>query len=133
MSDAVHLTMTVAAKPAEIVAGTKIGTGERGQCTHCARSIGEASHVALRAHKLSDELRWSSAAVACVDCIERHGTITTPTAGAAELVVSGSLALRSDPYAQRHWLVFQPDRGNGAVLDFSPVGEGGNNTGIHEP
>jgi hypothetical protein len=124
MTAAEHTTMTVAATPAEVVAGTKIGTGERGQCTHCTRTIGENSQVALRAHKLSDELRWSSAAVACRECIESHGTITTPTAGAAELVVSGSLTLRSDPHAQRHWLVFRPDRGNGAVLDFSPADEG---------
>jgi hypothetical protein len=114
----------VESTPAQILAGTRIGTGERAQCTHCARTIGETSHVALRAHKLSDELSWSSAAVACADCIESHGTITTATAGAAELVVSGSLTLRSGPHAQRHWLVFQPDRGGGAVLDFSSADEG---------
>jgi hypothetical protein len=114
----------VESTPAQILAGTKIGAGERGQCTHCARTIGETSHVALRVHKLSDEARWSSAAVACCECIETHGTIAAPTAGAAELVVSGSLALRSDPHAQRHWLIFQPDRGGSAVLDFSPADEG---------
>lgn len=115
----------VESTPTQILDGTKIGAGERGQCSHCARTIGENSQAALRAHKLSDELRWSSAAVACCECIETHGTITTPTAGASELVVSGSLALRSDPHAQRHWLVFRPDRGGGAVRDFSPADEGG--------
>ena len=110
---------TIETTPAQALSGTVIGTGGLAQCSTCARSIGEASRVALRAHRLSDEARWTVAAVHCQGCIETHGTIGTPTAGACELVLAGTLAVRGDVAVQSHQLVFRAGEGREALLDYS--------------
>ena len=115
---------TISTTPAQALSGTPIGPGPMAQCSSCARSIGEASRVALRAHRLSDEARWTIAAVHCQECIETHGEIDTPTPGAAELMLAGRLMLRGDAATQDHRLVFDADDGRDAVLDFSPAREG---------
>ena len=99
---------TITTTPQQALSGTPIGPGPMAQCSSCARSIGEASDVALRAHRLSDEARWTVAAVHCRSCIETHGEIDTPTPGAVELVLAGHLMLRGDASAQDHRLVFSP-------------------------
>lgn len=116
--------MTVESTPAQILRGTKIGVGERGICDGCGRSVGELSQVAVRAHRHSDESRWSAAAVYCAGCRPESGTIHEPTTGMAELVVAGELVLRSDPAEQQHYLVFCPESGTGAVLDYSDPDNG---------
>jgi len=103
------------------------------QCSTCARSIGEASAVALRAHRLSDEARWTVAAVVCSACIEEHGEIATPTPGAVELVLAGRLVVRGDATTQEHRLVFDPDGGREAVLDYGEPDEGGNHEAFAGP
>ena len=115
---------TITTTPQQALSGTPIGTGPIAQCSTCARSIGEGSEVALRAHRLSDEARWTIAAIHCSDCIETHGEIDTPTPGAVELVLAGRLMLRGDAAVQEHRLVFSASTGRDAVLDFSPADEG---------
>jgi len=109
---------TITTTPQQALTGTPIGPGQMAQCSTCARSIGEASAVALRAHRLSDEARWTVAAVVCSACIETHGEIDTPTPGAVELVLAGRLAVRGDVSGQEHRLVFNADDGRDAVLDY---------------
>jgi hypothetical protein len=110
---------TISTTPQQALSGTEIGLGPMAQCSTCARSIGEGSAVALRAHRLSDEARWTVAAVHCQGCIETHGEIDTPTPGAVELVLAGRLAVRGDVSAQDHRLVFNADDGRDAVLDYA--------------
>jgi len=124
---------TIATTPQQALSGTEIGLGPMAQCSTCARSVGEASRVALRAHRLSDEARWTVAAVICSACIEAQGEIDTATPGAVELVLAGRLVLRGDASAQEHRLVFSATTGRDAVLDFSPADEGGNNAGTCGP
>ena len=124
---------TISTTPQQVLAGTEIGPGPMAQCSTCARSIGEGSEVALRAHRLSDEARWTAAAVHCQGCIEEHGEIDTPTPGATELTLAGRLMLRGDASAQEHRLVFDADDGRDAVLDFSEAREGGNHEVLDGP
>jgi hypothetical protein len=114
---------TITTTPQQALSGTPIAPGLMAQCSTCARSIGEGSEVALRAHRLSDEARWTVARVVCAGCIETHGEIDTPTPGATELVLAGQLVLRGDASAQEHRLVFSAATGRDAVLDFSPADE----------
>jgi hypothetical protein len=116
---------TITTTPQQALSGTPIGHGPMAQCSTCARLIGEGSEVALRAHRLSDEARWTVAAAHCQGCIESHGEIDTPTPGAVELVLAGRLMLRGDASAQEHRLVFSAATGRDAVLDFSPADEDG--------
>ena len=115
---------TISTTPQQALSGTEIGHGPMAQCSTCARSIGEASDVALRAHRLSDEARWTVAAVHCSACIGDCGEIDTPTPGAVELVLAGRLMLRGDASAQDHRLVFDADDGRDAVLDYAGADEG---------
>lgn len=115
---------TITTTPQQALSGTPIGPGPMAQCSTCARSIGEGSEVALRAHRLSDEMRWTVAAVHCQGCIESHGEIDTPTAGAVELVLAGRLVVRGEVATQEHRLVFSAATGRDAVLDFSAAREG---------
>ena len=115
---------TITTTPQQALSGTPIGPGPIAQCSTCARSIGEGSEVALRAHRLSDEARWTVAAVHCQGCIETHGEIDTPTPGATELVLAGQLVLRGDASAQEHRLVFDADDDRDAVLDHASADEG---------
>lgn len=115
---------TIATTPAQALSGITIGAGPFAQCSTCHCSIGEGSAVALRAHRLSDEARWTVAATYCSGCRDEHGTITTPTAGACELVVAGRLVMRSDASRQDHWLAFRAENGHDAVLDYSGPDEG---------
>ena len=115
---------TIRTIPHQALTGTPIGTDPMAQCSSCARSIGEASEVALRAHRLSDEARWTTAAIYCPGCLEERGTIETATPGACELVLAGQLAVRGDAAAQEHRLVFQADEGHEALLDYSAADEG---------
>lgn len=125
---------TIETTPQQALAGTAIGTGSMAQCSACARSIGEGSEAALRAHRLSDEARWTVAAVYCAACIDECGEIDTPTPGAVELVLAGRLVVRGDATAQDHRLTFRADDGRGAVLDYSPVDDGrGNHDVIRGP
>ena len=114
---------TITTTPHQALSGTPIGTGPIAQCSTCARSIGEGSEVALRAHRLSDEARWTVAAIHCRSCVGDRGEIDTPTPGAVELVLAGRLILRGDAAAQEHRLVFSAATGRDAVLDYSPAGE----------
>ena len=113
----------IQADASQVLSGTTIGPGPMAQCSSCARSIVEGSEVALRAHRLSDEARWTVAAVHCRSCVGDHGEIDTPTPGAVELVLAGRLMLRGDASAQDHRLVFSAATGRDAVLDFSPADE----------
>ena len=115
---------TIATTPHQALSGTPIGTGPMAQCSSCARSVGEASEVALRAHRLSDEARWTTGAIYCPGCLEERGTIETATPGACELVLAGQLAVRGDAAAQEHRLVFQADVGHEALLDYSAADDG---------
>ena len=119
---------TITTTPQQALSGTEIGPGPIAQCSMCARSIGEGSEVALRAHRLSDEMRWTVAAVHCQGCIESHGEIDTPTAGAVELVLAGRLVVRGDAAEQDHQSVFRADDGRDAVLDYA----GGDEDEDHE-
>lgn len=110
--------------PQQALTGTEIGAGPFAQCSACHRSIGEASEVALRAHRLSDEVRWTAAAIYCTSCLNEHGTITTPTAGECELLVIGRLVVRGDATIQDHRLVFSADDGCDAMLDYSGPNDG---------
>lgn len=124
---------TISAPPSQVFSGTVIGTGPMAQCSACSRSIGEASAVALRAHRLSDEARWTVAAVYCAGCIEQRGEIDTPTPGATELVLAGRLVVRGDAATQSHRLTFDPDDGRGAVLDYAGPDAGGNHSAYQGP
>ena len=115
---------TITTTPQQALSGIQVGTGPLAQCHTCARSVGEASEVALRAHRLSDKTRWTAAATRCTQCLPDHGTITTPTAGASEVVVAGGLTVRGDTATQTHRLVFAADDGPEAVLDYSDADEG---------
>jgi hypothetical protein len=115
---------TIQTTPQQALSGTEIGVGPMVQCSVCARSIGEASRVALRAHRLSDEAQWTVAHVLCEGCITSHGTIETATAGARELVLAGRLVLRGDAGVQDHCLCFQADEGRDALLDYSAPTDG---------
>ena len=119
--DARRGVTTIATTPQQALSGTEIGPGPMAQCSTCARSIGEASRVALRAHRLSDEARWTVAAVVCSACIETHGEIGTPIPGAVELVLAGRLMARGDAAEQSHYLVFRAGEGREALLDYSPA------------
>ena len=114
---------TISTTPQQALSGTPIGPGPMAQCSSCARSIGEASDVALRAHRLSDEARWTVATIHCRSCVGEHGEIDTPTPGAVELVLAGRLMLRGDASAQDHRLVFSAATGRDAVLDYSAADE----------
>jgi hypothetical protein len=119
-----HTAPTISTTPQQALSGIEVGVGPLAQCSSCRRSIGEASAVALRAHRLSDEARWTAAATYCTQCLPDHGTITTPTAGASEVVVAGGLTVRGDTATQTHRLVFGADDGPEAVLDYSDADEG---------
>lgn len=114
----------VATTPQQALTGIEVGSGPFTQCSTCHRSIGEASEVAIRAHRLSDEVRWTAAAIYCMSCLDEHGAITTPTAGEYELLVVGRLVLRGDAATQDHRLVFSADDGCDAVLDYSGPNKG---------
>ncbi|GAA0471539.1 hypothetical protein MUK72_13535 [Halococcus dombrowskii] len=114
-----HVVTTISTTPQQALSGTAIGTGSFAQCASCQCSIGEGSTVALRAHRFTDEARWTTAAIHCSHCLSEHGTITTPTTGAAEIVITGRLILRGDAATQSHRLVFTADEGPEAVLDYS--------------
>ena len=115
---------TITTTPQQALTGTEIGASPMAQCSSCARSIGEASEVALRAHRLSDEARWTTAAIYCPGCLEERGTIETATPGAVELVLAGRLSVRGDTAGQTHRLVFRADEGHEALLDYSAADEG---------
>jgi hypothetical protein len=115
---------TISTTPQQALSGIEVGVGPLAQCSSCHRSIGEASAVALRAHRLSDEARWTAAATYCTQCLPEHGTITMPTAGACEVVVAGRLTVRGDAAAQDHRLAFAADDGSEAMLDYSDADEG---------
>ena len=119
-----HAVTTISTTPQQALSGIAIGMGPLTRCSTCHRSIGEASDVALRAHRLSDEVRWTVAATYCTKCLPDQGTITTPTAGACELVVAGRLTVRGDAATQTHRLVFAADDGSEAMLDYSDADEG---------
>ncbi|WP_256686118.1 hypothetical protein [Halococcus qingdaonensis] len=119
-----HTVTTISTTPQQVLSGTGVGTGSFAQCSSCHHSIGEGSDVALGAHRLSDEARWTTATIHCARCLPDHGTITTPTTGAAEIVVSGRLTLRGDAATQGHRLVFTADEGPAAVLDYADADEG---------
>jgi hypothetical protein len=119
-----HTATTISTTPQQALSGIEVGVGTLAQCSSCHRSIGEASDVALRAHRLSDEARWTAAATYCPQCLPDHGTITTPTAGACEVVVAGRLTVRGDAAAQDHRLAFQAADGHEAVLDYAGLDEG---------
>lgn len=112
---------TISSTPAQVLSGTEIGIGEMAQCSSCARSVGEGSPVALRAHRMSDEAQWTTAMLYCDDCTTEFGTIRTSTVGAMELVLAGKLVLRGDVNEQRHWLCFEANAGRTALLDYSPA------------
>ncbi|EMA43503.1 hypothetical protein C448_09662 [Halococcus morrhuae DSM 1307] len=122
--DADHVVTTISTTPQQALSGTAVGTGSFAQCASCQCSIGEGSTVALRAHRFTDETRWTTAAIHCSRCLPDHGTITTPTTGAAEIVVAGRLTLRGDAATQSHRLVFTADEGPAAVLDYSGPDDG---------
>ncbi|WP_049898913.1 hypothetical protein [Halococcus agarilyticus] len=122
--EAEHTVTTISTTPQQALSGIEVGVGPLAQCSSCHRSIGEASDVALRAHRLSDEARWTAAATYCRQCLPDHGTITTPTAGACELVVAGRLTIRGDAAAQDHRLVFDAADGHEAVLDYAGPDDG---------
>ena len=115
---------TIRTTPHQALSGTPIGPGPMAQCSTCARSIGEASEVALRAHRLSDEARWTTAAIYCAGCFAERGTIETATPGACELVIAGRLVARGDAAEQSHHLVFRAGEGREALLDHSPADDG---------
>ena len=119
-----HTVTTISTTPQQALSGIEIGVGPLAQCSSCHRSIGEASDVALRAHRLSDEARWTAAATYCTQCLPDHGTITTPITGACELVVAGRLTVRGDAAAQDHRLAFAAEDGHEAVLDYAGPDEG---------
>jgi hypothetical protein len=122
--DADHVVTTISTTPQQALSGTAIGTGSFAQCASCQCSIGEGSTVALRAHRFTDEARWTTAAIHCSRCLSDYGTITTPTTGASEIVVAGRLTLRGDAATQTHRLVFAADEGPAAVLDYSGPDDG---------
>jgi len=115
---------TITTTPQQALTGTPIGPGPMAQCSSCARSIGEGSEVALRAHRLSDEARWTTAAIYCAGCLTERGTIGTATPGACELVIAGRLAVRGDAAGQTHRPVFQASEGHEALLDYSGADDG---------
>ena len=119
-----HAVTTISTTPQQALAGIVVGVGPFAQCSSCHRSIGEAGDVALRAHRFTDEARWTTAAIHCRRCLPDHGTITTPTAGAAEIIVSGRLTIRGDAAIQDHRLTFKADDGSEAVLDYADADEG---------
>ena len=119
-----HTVTTISTTPQQALSGIEIGMGPLAQCSSCHRSIGEASDVALRAHRFSDEARWTAAATYCIQCLPEHGTITTPTAGACEVVVAGRLTVRGDAAAQTHRLAFAAADGYEAVLDYAGPEDG---------
>ena len=119
-----HAVTTISTTPQQALSDITIGTGPLAQCSSCHRSIGEASAVALRAHRFSDDAHWTAAATHCTACLPDHGTITTPTAGACEVVVAGRLTVRGDAAAQDHCLAFQAADGHEAVLDYAGLNEG---------
>lgn len=115
---------TITTTPHQALSGTRIGAGPLAQCSTCARSVGEASQVALRAHRFSDEARWSTAALYCTECLADHGTITAPTAGASEIILAGHLEIGGDAASRTHRLVFAATTGSEAVLDYAGADEG---------
>ena len=115
---------TITTTPHQALSGTQVGAGPLAQCSTCVRSIGEASEVALRAHRFSDEARWSTAALYCTACLAERGTITAPTAGASEIVLDGYLEICGDAASQTHYLIFEATTGSEAVLDYAGPGEG---------
>ena len=119
-----HAVTTISTTPQQALSGIEVGVGPLAQCSSCRRSMGEASAVALRAHRLSDEARWTAAATYCTQCLPDHGTITTPTAGACEVAVASRLTIRGDAVSQTHRLVFAADDGSEAMLDYSDADEG---------
>lgn len=118
-----HTVTTISTTPQQALSGVVVGVGPFAQCSSCHRSIGEASDVVLRAHRFTDEARWTTAAIHCRRCLPDHGTITTPTVGACEIVITGRLMLRGDATTQTHRLVFTADEGPAAVLDYSDADE----------
>jgi len=64
-----------------------VHTGADTQLGRIARSIGEASDVALRAHRLSDEARWTVAAVHCSGCIGTYGELDSTGRRRVDLAV----------------------------------------------
>ena len=124
---------TIATTPRQALDGLVIGVGSRAECATCDHRLGEGSQAAVRAHRMSDEAEWTSAALYCAQCAAREGEIHTPTPGTVEMVVEGTLGVRAAAAAQVHGLCFCPDDGRDAVLDFSPADEGGNNAGTCGP
>ena len=115
---------TITTTPQQALSGIQVGTGPLAQCSTCARSVGEASEVALRAQRFSDEACWSAAALYCRRCLAERGTITTPTTGASEGVLAGHLAVHGDAASQSHWLVFEATDGHEGVLDYAGPEDG---------
>lgn len=109
---------TITTTPQQALSGIEIGAGPRIQCSACHRSVGEASEIAVRAHRCSDVARWSAVEIYCTNCCGEQGTITAPTPGVCELVVTGRVVLRGDATTQTHRLAFHPDDGRDAVLDY---------------
>jgi hypothetical protein len=119
-----HTVTTISTTPQQALSGIEVGVGPLAQCSSCHRSIGEASAVALRAHRFSDQACWTAAATYCTMCLADHGTITTPTAGACELVLVGHLAVHGNAASQTHRLVFEAATGSEALLDYAGADEG---------
>lgn len=122
--DADHAVTIISTTPQQALSGTAVGAGSFAQCSSCQCSIGEGSTVALRAHRFTDEARWTTATIHCSRCLSDHGTITTPTTGAYEIVVAGRLILRGNVATQSHRLVFTADEGSEAVLDYAGPDDG---------
>lgn len=69
--------------------GTRVGMDEVAHCRRCKTALRAGQPVTARAHRFSDELLWTVAAVYGVRCAPER--IERPTVGADEVLVEAEL------------------------------------------
>jgi len=104
--------------PTDILDGQHVGVGREALCVACKRTLRAGARVTLYAYSLASSALWDAPRVYCDACAPEE--IETPTLGAREALVAGSLATRSAVAQQSHRLTFAAER---AVACSAP-GEG---------
>jgi len=115
----IHTFESPPCAPVDLLDGTPVGDGTEAVCTGCKRTLQAGAPVVLYAYCLADTRSWDAARLYCEPCAPE--TMRTPTLGAHEALLAGSLATRSRPDRQTHTLTFAgeaerayspPDRGS---------------------
>jgi len=92
---------TVLTTPEQLLTGVSIGIPiPEAQCTDCGQTLHEGENILVYAYRAADAIEWDVVRCYCRDC--RPDTISAPTLGTSELLVTAILGTVSDVRQQSH-------------------------------